>query len=121
MDNHYLRFTVWGQVDPTTLLEDYLGDDGNAIFLTVDHAETWDEDEEASWRLTTSQLAKAHFAYGSKVKMRHIGGTFVERLAAGDDVAITQSSYSDGFVYSDDGGGVLTFRGELIAPSNFGP
>ena len=45
----------------------------------------------------------------------------MERLAAGDDVAITQSSYSDGFVYSDDGGGVLTFRGELIAPSNFGP
>ena len=99
-----------------------MGDERNHIFVTVDHSETMlDDDEEASWRLTTSQLTEAQLTYGSKVKMRHIGGTFVERLAAGDVVSITQSGYADGFVYSDDGGGVLTFRGELIAPSNFGP
>ena len=52
--------------------------------------------------------------------MQHIGGTYVERLAAGDVVAIIMGSDSNDFVYSGDGGGVLTFRGELIAASNFG-
>ena len=52
--------------------------------------------------------------------MRHIGGTFVERLAAGDMVYIIKGSNSNDFVYSGDGGGALTFRGELIAASNFG-
>ena len=78
------------------------------------------DDAKASWRITTAELTVAQFYHESKVKKRHIGGTFVERLAAGDVVAIMQSDFSDGFVYSGDGGGVLTFRGELIAPSNFG-
>ena len=89
------------------------------IFLTVYHSETMGEGEDQTWRVTTSKL-RAASVFFKRIKTTHIGGTFVERLAAGDDVAITQSSYSDGFVYSDDGGGVLTFRGELIAPSNFG-
>ena len=42
----------------------------------------------------------------------------VERLAAGDKVRITQLG-QNGFVYSGDGGGALTFRGELIAHSGF--
>ena len=47
----------------------------------------------------------------------HIGGTFVERLSKGEKVAIADSG-EHGFVYSGDGGGILTFRGELMAVSN---
>ena len=46
----------------------------------------------------------------------HIGGTFVERLSGGDKVAVTRFGKYD-FVYSGEGGGPLTFRGELITHS----
>ena len=109
------RFTVWGQTDENTPSARF------RFFLTVHHSETIgdcdDEDEDRSCRLTASQLTKGDIYY--KSKRRHIGGTFVERLATGDWVAIFQGYESAGFLYSGDGGGPLIFRGELIATSNF--
>ena len=71
-------------------------------------------------RTSTSKLDFAEMSY-RKNKMRHVGGTFVERLAVGDRVAIAYQYHSDNnFVYSGEGGGPLTFRGELLAVSNMG-
>ena len=50
-------------------------------------------------------------------KTRSIGGTFVESLSAGDQVTIVQHGKDSRFVYSGEGGGALTFEGELIAVS----
>ena len=53
--------------------------------------------------------------FNMESKMTHFSATFVESLVAGDKVAISQHEHSNGFVYSDEGGGILTFKGELIA------
>ena len=76
------------------------------------------DDAESKGRLTTSTLDLADLFFANNT-MKHIGGTFVERLATGDKVTIMQGEKTS-FVYSGDGGGPLTFRGELIAASNFG-
>ena len=79
------------------------------------HKETI-EGRDPSWRVTSSRLTEDRVVLYPKG--RHIVGTLVERLSTGDWVAIAQFSGSNGFVYSGDGGGPLTFKGELIAPSN---
>ena len=112
------RFTVWGLIDEATPAKLLCGE-RISIYLAVHHAETIVGDKDQSWRATTSQLTEADIFYPSKSKRRHVGGTFVERLAADDRVTIALAGESNGFVYSSDGGGPLTFRGELIAPSNF--
>ena len=100
-------FTIWAQLDAVTVT----GLTATTPFnMVVYHSEIW--------RLTATNLMEPQVKY-SEGKMKHIGGTFVERLGKGDRVAITQAG-KYGFVYSGDGGGVLKFRGELIALSNFG-
>ena len=93
------------------------------MYMVVHHSDTWDDEHcetggKQTWplcRATTTRLNTADVYYGSKRKT-HIGGTFVERLAAGDRVAIAQSG-EKGFIYPPYGGSVLRFRGELIASS----
>ena len=65
--------------------------------------------------LLTSKLNPAAVQYSNEKV--HIGGTFVERLSKGERVAIAKTG-DHGFIYSGDGGGILTFKGELIAVSN---
>ena len=112
-------FNVLGQVDPP--------DHRPArIYMVVYHSETWDDEHckvagDHVWplcRTTTTRLKTADIFYGDKRKT-HIGGTFVERLAAGDRVAIVQKG-KKGFVYPPYGGSVLTFKGELVAASSTG-
>ena len=52
---------------------------------------------------------------------RSVGGTFMENLSVGDQVAIVQHGKGSKFVYPRDGGSALTFRGELIAETNLPP
>ena len=99
-------FTIWGQFDPKTAT----ATETTHINMVVHHSELV--------RLTATNLMEPQ-AYYSESKMRDIGGTFVERLGKGDRVEITHGGEYD-FVYSGHGGGVLKFRGELIALSNFG-
>ena len=99
-------FTIWAQFDPVTLPVTVT----TPFNMVVHHSEIW--------RLTATNLMEPQVKY-SESKMKHIGGTFVERLGKGDRVEITHGGEYD-FVYSGDGGGVLKFRGELIALSNFG-
>ena len=68
--------------------------------------------------MARDKLRRSHLWVTGR-KMSHVGGTFVQSLVAGDLVEIKLSSMSQHFVYSDGGGGVLTFRGELIALSGF--
>ena len=101
-------FTIWGQFDPKTAT----ATETTHINMVVHHSELV--------RLTATNLMEPQTYYTYlKSKMRDIGGTFVERLSKGDRVEIRHSG-EYGFVYSGDGGGVLKFRGELIALSNFG-
>ena len=116
MNFENFSFTVWGQVGLSPA-EGYKSDDKVGIFLTVYHSETMGEGEDRTWRVTTSKL-RAASVFFRRIKTTHVGGTLVERLAAGDKVRITQLG-QNGFVYSGDGGGALTFRGELIALSGF--
>ena len=109
-------FSIWGQVGFTPATG-YLSDEKVGIFMTVYHSETMGEGEDRTWRVTTSKL-RAASVFFRRIKTTHVGGTLVERLAAGDKVRITQLG-QNGFVYSGDGGGALTFRGELIALSVF--
>ena len=57
-------------------------------------------------------LKETEYDYANS--LRPISGTVATRLNIGDSVILTQES-PDGFVFSSDGGSVLTFRGELIA------
>ena len=62
-----------------------------------------------------NHLKKPWIRWGERTNsLRPISGTVAARLNVGDIVFLTQES-ADGFVYSSDGGSVLTFRGELIA------
>ena len=96
------------------------------MYMVVHHSETWDDEHcevfgKQTWplcRATTTRLNTADVFYGDKRK-RHLGGTFVERLAVGDRVAIAQSG-DRGFIYPPYGGSILTFKGELIAASSTG-
>ena len=45
--------------------------------------------------------------------MRPVWGTVSEELEVGDSVFIIQET-THGFVYTADGGSVLTFRGEIL-------
>ena len=45
--------------------------------------------------------------------MRSVSGTVSEYLDVGDSVFIIQKT-THGFVYTSDGGSVLTFRGEIL-------
>ena len=91
--------------------------------MVVHHSETWDDEHcvvggDQTWpscRVTTVRLDQADTWYGSKRKA-HVGGTYVERLAAGDWVTIAHSKDTGvGFIYPAYGGSVLTFRGKLIS------
>ena len=75
--------------------------------------------EEPSYGIFASKLIPTPIGYKGKwnIDNQHIGGSFVERLSKGDWAAIIQRG-EHGFIYSGDGGGVLTFSGELIAVSN---
>ena len=58
-------------------------------------------------------IAEVHSGHQSI--MRPLMQTVEIRLEAGDSVFLVQET-TDGFAYSADGGGVLTFKGEYVGP-----
>ena len=103
----FFSFTIWGQVDTPDA----------KVYLLMAH---FKQDEDKKTLLLTSKLNPSAVQWTGKfgIEKTHIGGTFVERLSKGEKVAIAKTG-ERGFVYSGDGGGILTFGGELIAVSNF--
>ena len=124
MGSNVCSFTIWGRAKRVLYQATV------RIYLAVHHSETWENEHceaggEQTWppcRVTTVKLDQADVWYGSKrMTLAHVGGTFIQRLAAGDWMTIVHSKDEDvGFVYPAYGGSVLTFRGELISVTSMG-
>ena len=85
------------------------GSPGDFVVLVVSSSET-------KWPRTSTVMPYLGVnSTASRKQTRPIGGTYVERLSAGDQVTIVQHGKESRFVYSGEGGSALTFEGELIA------